>query len=521
MLYRIEHNTRRTCPQPLSQLVIPEALRFEILSNAHDHVTGGHLGTHKTYQKLRTRYWWKGMFKDTEHWCKSCVDCSMRKTPRTNLKAPLLPIPVDGAFDRVVVDVIGPLRKTERGNRYILVFTDYLTRWPEAFPIPNMDAGTVARILVDEIISRHGSPRTLLSDRGTNFLSSLIQEVCKIFRIQKLTSSSYRPQTQGLVERYNGTLIQSLSMYVNKDQTDWDLYIPSVLFAYRVSPSAATQETPFYLLYGRECRLPMDVNFLQPGDVSSSISEHRQRIVENVERSQNIARENIQKAQQKVKAHYDRIATDRNFVVGQKVWVYTPKTKKGLSKKLLHFWHGPFRLIEKKSFCHFMVRNMSNNRVNFAVHVNRMKPFVDPNERPIEPPEEEVDEPYLDLCDIPNDSFDNTTNENRECKQSAQGSGQEDNEGKTDDNASGKQSNANTDPEMKDVMSKAQAQDDSNSQVIDNVNIFAAERILKKRMRKGKIQYLVKWSNFPKSASTWEPEDNILDQRLITEFNSS
>ena len=520
LLYRIEHNTRRTCPQPLSQLVIPEALRFEILSNAHDHVTGGHLGTHKTYQKLRTRYWWKGMFKDTEHWCKSCIDCSMRKTPRTNLKAPLLPIPVDGAFDRVVVDVIGPLRKTERGNRYILVFTDYLTRWPEAFPIPNMDAGTVARILVDEIISRHGSPRTLLSDRGTNFLSSLIQEVCKIFRIQKLNSSSYRPQTQGLVERYNSTLIQSLSMYVNKDQTDWDLYIPSVLFAYRVSPSAATQETPFYLLYGRECRLPMDVNFLQPGDVSSSINEHRQRIVENVERSQSIARENIQKAQQKMKAQYDRRATDRNFAVGQKVWVYTPKTKKGLSKKLLHLWHGPFRLTEKKSFCHFMVRNMSNNRVEFAVHVNRMKPFVDPDERPIEPPEEEVDEPYLDLCDIPNDSFDNTTNENRECEQNAQAGDQEENEGKTDD-VSGKQSNVNTDAEMEDHVSEAQVQDDSNSQVIDNVNIFAAEKILKKRMRKGKIQYLVKWSNFPKSASTWEPEDNILDQRLITEFNSS
>ena len=163
---------------------------------------------------------------------------------------------------------------------------------------------------------------------------------------------------------------------------------------------------------------------------------------------------------------------------------------------------------------------MSNNRVKFAVHVNRMKPFVDPDERPIQPPEEEVDEPYLDLCDIPDDSFDNTTNENRECEQNAQAGDQEENEGKTDD-VSGKQSNVNTDAEMEDHVSEAQVQDDSNSQVIDNVNIFAAEKILKKRMRKGKIQYLVKWSNFPKSASTWEPEDNILDQRLITEFNSS
>ena len=458
LLYRIEHKTRRTCPEPISQLVVPESLRFEVLSNAHDHITGGHLGTHKTYQKLRIRYWWKGMFKDTEHWCKSCVDCSMRKTPKTNLKAPLLPIPVEGAFDRVGVDIVGPLRKTDRGNRYILVFSDYLTRWPEAFPIANMDAGTVARILVDEIISRHGSPRVLLSDRGKNFLSSLVQEVCKIFRITKVNSSGYRPQTQGLVEKLNGTLIQSISMYVNRGQTDWDLYIPSILFAYRVSPSAATQESPFYLLYGRECRLPIDVSFLQPSDVSSSIDEHRKRIVENVERSQNIARENIQKAQQKMKAQYDRHAKDRNFIVGQKVWVYTPKTKKGLSKKLLHLWHGPYRLVEKKTFCHFLLRNIDNKGVKFAVHVNRMKPYVDPNERPIQPPEEEVDEPYLNESDIPDDSYD----QNAETEeQNAQGNAQDENEQISDANDDGGNHN------LQDEDSEDQALGDSS--LIDNV----------------------------------------------------
>ena len=191
LLYHIEHNIKRNCSEPVSQLVVPKTLRFEILSNAHDHITGGHLGTHKTYQKIRQRYWWRGMFKDTEHWCKSCVDCSMRKTPKTNLRAPLIPIPVEGAFDRVAVDVLGPLTKTDKGNRYILVFSDYLTRWPEAFAVPNVEAVTIARILVDEIISRHGAPRTLLSVRGTNFLSSLVQEVCKIFQIQKLNTSSY------------------------------------------------------------------------------------------------------------------------------------------------------------------------------------------------------------------------------------------------------------------------------------------------------------------------------------------
>ena len=158
---------------------MPASLRCEILSNIHDHVSGAHFGVHKTFDKIKQRYWWKGMYKDVEHWCKSCTECSMRKSPRNSKKAPLLPIPVEGAFDRVAVDVLGPLPPSNKGNRYIVVFSDYLTRWCEAFPVPSVEATVIARLLVDEIISRHGAPRVLLSDRGTNFLFKIVNDVCK------------------------------------------------------------------------------------------------------------------------------------------------------------------------------------------------------------------------------------------------------------------------------------------------------------------------------------------------------
>ena len=158
------------------------------------------------------------MFKDVQHWVKSCVECSMRKSPRNSKKAPLLPIPVEGAFDRVAVDVLGPFPPSSKGSRYIVVFSDYLTRWVEAFPVPSVEATVIARLLIDEIISRHGAPRVLLSDRGTNFLSKVVAEVCKIFQIHKVNTSSYHPQTDGLVERFNSTLCQSLSMYVAKNR---------------------------------------------------------------------------------------------------------------------------------------------------------------------------------------------------------------------------------------------------------------------------------------------------------------
>ena len=138
----------------------------------------------------------------------------------------------------------------------------------------------IARLLVDEIIARHGAPRVLLSDRGTNFLSRLVAEVCKIFQIQKVNTSSYHPQTDGLVERFNSTLCQSLSMYVARNQKDWDDFIPLILFAHRTSISEAIGDSPFYCLYGREPRLPVDVKFLPPAadDLSTSVLDHRKRI---------------------------------------------------------------------------------------------------------------------------------------------------------------------------------------------------------------------------------------------------
>ena len=511
LLYRIENKTSRNLSEPISQLVIPTSMRYEILSNAHDHVTGGHLGTHKTYQKLRARYWWKGMFKDTDHWCKSCIDCSMKKSPRNKHKAPLLPIPVGGAFDRVAVDIIGPLKTTTKGNKYIIVFMDYLTRWPEAIPVPTIDAATVARVFVDEIISRHGAPIEILSDRGSNFLSSLFREICRIFKIHKLSTSSYHPQTDGLVERFNGTLIQSLSMYVNKDQTDWDLYIPAVLFAYRVTPSDATQETPFYLIHGRQCRLPMDVDLVTNPNLSPSIEEHRKRIVENIEISQNIARENIQRAQQKMKAQYDKNAEDSRFIVGQQVWVYTPKTKRGLSKKLLHLWHGPYRLVEQLSPVHFFLRSQDNSRIKFAVHVNRMKPYIDPDERPIDPPDEEVNEPYLHHSDIPEESFTGDVSNETENQIETQ-----DDPDDGDKEEMIEQSSLNPENEQTDTSNA-----DDSDVVIDNKTVFEAEKIVKARKRKNKIQFKIKWKNFPNSSSTWEPEENIIDKGLIEAFYSN
>ena len=179
------------------QVVIPASLWHEVLVACHDNPTAGHLSSLKTYEKIRMRYYWHGMFKDIELWCKSCVDCAMKKMPRNRRKAPLLPIPVDGTFDRVAMDILGPFPATDDGNRYIIVFSDYYRRWPEALALKSIEASCIAHLLVDKILSRHDAPRTLLSDHGSNFLSSIAKEVCNLMNTRQLHTTAYHPQTDG------------------------------------------------------------------------------------------------------------------------------------------------------------------------------------------------------------------------------------------------------------------------------------------------------------------------------------
>ena len=319
-----------------SQVVIPASLRHDVLSSCHDDPTAGHLGHIKTYEKVRQRYYWHGMFKDIEHWCRTCIDCAMRKRPRHHHKAPLLPIPVQGPFDRLAMDILGPLPTTHDGNRYILVFSDYYTRWPEAYALPSIEAPRIAQLLVDEILARHSTPRTLLSDRGSNFLASVVQSVCQIMNTRRLHTTAYHPQTDGLVERFNATLCEGLSMYVSTHQKDWDKHLPLVLFAYRVSPNATTGESPFYLLYGREPRLPLDVTLLLPdSNVSSSVAELRARIVSNLEESQKIIESNTQLAQQRMKLQYDKHTAPVPFDIVPKYGFIRPKIGKACLKNSL------------------------------------------------------------------------------------------------------------------------------------------------------------------------------------------
>ena len=163
-----------------------------------------------------------------------------------------------------------------------------MTRWPEAFAVPKIDAPTISNLLVKEMLARHGAPRTLPLDRGANFLLTQFRLVCDLLSTQKVNTTAFYPQTDGMVECFNHILCQSISMYVSRNQKDWDLNIPSIFFGYRVSPHDATGESTFYLLNRRKARLPMDVSLFPSRNETSSLHYHRARIVQGIEEARKL-----------------------------------------------------------------------------------------------------------------------------------------------------------------------------------------------------------------------------------------
>lgn len=167
----------------------------------HDSKTGEHFGINKTIGEMKEKFYWPKLRDDVKKWCAQCDLCSARKGPSRKIKAPCATYVVGSPLERVAIDILGPLPVTEDGNKYILVAMDYFTRWLEAYPLLNQKAETVAKVLVEQFVSRFGAPIELHSDQGRNFESKVFSEICKLLGIKKTRTTPLHPQSDGMVQR--------------------------------------------------------------------------------------------------------------------------------------------------------------------------------------------------------------------------------------------------------------------------------------------------------------------------------
>ena len=231
---------------------------------------------------------------------------------------------MEGPFNRIAMNIVGPLNKSGRGHKLILVLWDYATKYPEAVPLKTIESETVANAMI-EIFSKVGIPKEILTDQGSNFMSSLMCQLCTLLDIKKLNTTPYHPQDDGLVENFNGTLKEMLKCYAQEEPTDWDRHIPYVLFAYRESPHETTGYSPFELLYGRQVRGPLqlmkenweDDQTIEEESLVSYIIKTR----DGLEQLHELASFKEIEAKRKQKKHFDDKSKVRDLEAGQRVLV--------------------------------------------------------------------------------------------------------------------------------------------------------------------------------------------------------
>ncbi|KAL6440856.1 hypothetical protein ACFW04_003346 [Cataglyphis niger] len=312
----------------------PDEEKLEIIRENHCSAIGGHKGA------------------EVQSFVQNCRPCQLKKLVRVKTKQPMvLTDTPDSAFDKVSMDIMGPLPTTRSGNSYILTIQDLLSKYSLAVPLKHAGAVDVADAFTNEFICTFGAPKAILTDQGSHFLNSLMRNVARKFKIRHFKTTAYRPQSNGSVERSHQVLWEYLKHYVNKDN-EWDEHLKLASFSYNTSVHEGTQFTPHELVFGKVAKVPSS----EPDtthEVNESYAKYLTELFNKIKNAQMIAHENLINAKKRSKLYYDRKLNSRKFKIGSSVYLLKEPSKSKLGDQ----YTGPYRVIEV----------LKNNNVKIAI----------------------------------------------------------------------------------------------------------------------------------------------------------
>ena len=364
---------RRDCRTGLifPVIVVPVELRKLVLKQLHDAQMAAHPGIRRMLWSVQRRCYWPGMSEDVVRWIHQCEKCSRRKIAPQHGRHPLQHLPAGNSFERVAMDVLETGVISGTGNRYILVVADYFTKWVEAYALPNHRAETIAKVLVENWILRFGVMRYLVSDQGRDLDGKVMRAICELMGAEKMRTTPYRPQSDGLVERFNRSVLAMLSAYVSMTLTDWDDKLPFVMAAYRATAHSSTGFTPNSLVFGREIHLPLDIYFpmVTKPEHPACPNLYVEWLRRTLRFAHSVARKSLKGAARTQKSVYDKRSRERHFEVGQLVlYWYPPRAR----KKLSYGWCGPYVVLAKPGPVTYELQHLETNDTR-VVHVDFMK----------------------------------------------------------------------------------------------------------------------------------------------------
>ncbi|KAL3967153.1 FMS-like tyrosine kinase 1 [Sarotherodon galilaeus] len=358
--------------RPVVQIVVPIKYRDEVLKCSHD--KSGHLGVTKTYNYILRYFFWPRLKRDVSAYVKTCHICQVVGKPNQSIKpAPLCPIPaVSNPFEYLIIDCVGPLPRSKSGSEYLLTVMCQVTRYPAAYPLRTITAKSVVKALT-QFISIFGIPKIIQSDQGSNFSSNLFAQVLKLLNITHNKASPYHPQSQGALERFHQTLKSLLRAYCTEMRSDWEEGLPWLLLAAREVCQESTGFSPNDLVFGHKVRGPLKVlcdKWLSgepPVNLIDYVNGFRHRLYV----AGQLAKQNLGKAQVKMKYFHDQRSGEQQFSEGDQVLALLPIAGSPFQARFA----GPYTVVEKLSELNYLIATPDRRKRNQLCHVNLLKPY--------------------------------------------------------------------------------------------------------------------------------------------------
>ncbi|KAG7310106.1 hypothetical protein JYU34_004645 [Plutella xylostella] len=345
--------------------IIDENEKKFIINDFHLLPTSGHSGMRRMVNNIKRRYYWPGIEKDVQEFIQKCTKCQKMKHSRY-IKEPMqITTTATSAFDKIFLDLVGPLDRDDEGNCYILTVQCELTKFIQAFPIQNKETVTVAKEFVQNFILKFGIPRVIATDRGSEFISATMEQVCKLLEIEKLCSTAYHHQSIGALENTHKHLGAFLRIQCDSHPGTWSYWLPFWTFSFNSTVHTETKYTPYELVFGKQCNIPCRIN--NEIDPLYNIDSYPLQLKYRLQVALKDARNNLIISKQKRKEMYDKSA---NPIVYAKDDLVLLKNETG--RKLDPLFDGPYTVLEDVD-CN--VKVIKDGKVQL-VHKNRTKPYV-------------------------------------------------------------------------------------------------------------------------------------------------